>query len=522
MVVHFWNLTAPDAQPPDPVTARGRSFHSLVFLAQALGERETAAPCRIAVVSNGLHQVTGEESLDPAKALLLGPVTVIPQEYAELRCFSIDLDGAPRHRERQLGYLLADAAAGGGDTPIAYRGGYRWVQTFAPAPLPAREPPLRAGGVYLITGGTGGVGLALAEWLARSAPGVRLALLARSDPAPAEELVSAAARPGGPSAAIARLTRELGTEVVVLRADVSDPTALAGALGLIRERFGAIHGVIHAAGIADGGLIRVKTYEDAERQFAAKVDGSAVLDSLLADTPLDFFVMCSSLTSAIGGAGQAAYAAACSFQDAWAEARAAKGAVGLSLAIGWDRWENLGMAAAAEILYREVTGRDLPGGMAVAEGVAAFGRLLASAGTGRVVVSVCGLATRLRRSRAFQLGFAEARPGPLALHVRPDAAGDFVAPCSDNERLIAGIWQEELGIDKVGVRDDFFALGGDSLLAIKLTARLRQALGVPLNARALYDAPTIAALAEHVAAIRWATGAEGGPAPAEEEEEGVL
>ncbi|MGH8573180.1 MAG: KR prefix domain-containing protein, partial [Gammaproteobacteria bacterium] len=71
VVVHLWNLTAPDAQALDSVAARGRSFHSLVFLAQALGERETAAPCRIAVVSNGLHQVTGEESLDPAKALLL-------------------------------------------------------------------------------------------------------------------------------------------------------------------------------------------------------------------------------------------------------------------------------------------------------------------------------------------------------------------------------------------------------------------------------------------------------------------
>ena len=180
IAVHLWNVTDPDAAPSCSAAARDRSFHSLVFLAQALGDRSALRRCHIAVVSNRLHDVTGEERLDPIKALLLGPVTVIPQEYEQLTCSSIDLDLASRFREQQVEGLLADAAGHAGELPIAYRGAHRWKQIFVPAPLATKAQPVRAGGSYLITGGVGAVGLALAEWLARTAPGVKLALLSRS------------------------------------------------------------------------------------------------------------------------------------------------------------------------------------------------------------------------------------------------------------------------------------------------------------------------------------------------------
>jgi acyl transferase domain-containing protein/acyl carrier protein len=534
VVVHLWNVTLADAVPQGSTQARDRSFYSLVFFAQCLGDREIARPCRIVVVSTGLHDVTGEEHLHPAKALLLGPVTDIPQEYRELACSSIDLSLDPRCRATQIEHLLADAAVPGEASVIAYRGTHRWVQVFVPSPLPEKPPPVRPGGVYLITGGTGGVGLALAAWLARTAPAVKLALIARSRiPWPGSQtgVLEGAIVPGDapglspapvrdPAGAVLEGLRQLerlGAEVLVLAADVSNPAQLGRALNRVRERFGDIDGVIHAAGIAQGGVVQLKTREEAERQFAAKVDGSLLLGSLLADMPLDFFVLCSSLTSIVGGAGQVAYTAACAFQDAWAQSCASNGAAGRFLSIGWDRWENVGMASAAESLYRALTGDDLPAGMLASEGVEVFGRVLASAATPRIVVSVADLSARVARSRAFQLGSIRTLGSPLALHVRPDGAGDYVTPANDIERLIAGIWQQELGIDRVGVQDDFFGLGGDSLTAIKLTARLRRELAVPLSARMLYDAPTVAALAEHVASVRWVTEAGGGAAFAEEE-----
>ena len=278
VAVHLWNVSA-DAVLSSSSAARDRSLHSLIFLAQSLSSQERSRACQITVVSNRLHDVTGEEQLDPIKALLLGPVTVIPQEYAQLACSSIDLDLAPRFREQQIEFLLADAASRGGSLPIAYRGPHRWKQVFVPTPLAAKSPQLRANGTYLITGGAGGVGLALAEWLARAAPGVNLALVSRS--------VGAASNRGAGPSAVSRLT-ELGANVLQVQADVTDRAQMEIAVDRVRQHFGSFNGVIHAAGIAGSGMIEAQTREFAEMELAAKVDGSLVLESVLARHPTGF------------------------------------------------------------------------------------------------------------------------------------------------------------------------------------------------------------------------------------------
>jgi acyl transferase domain-containing protein/aryl carrier-like protein len=498
VIAHLWNVTPSAEAPSRPGSARDRGFYSLISLAQAIGERDRAGACRLLVISNGLHDVTGAEPLDPEKALVLGPVTVIPQEYEHLRCTSIDVDlpAEPRRLERLAGSLLAEAARADGAASIAYRGGHRWVQAFVPARLERGEPPLRPGGVYLITGGTGGVGMAIAGWLAREAPGAKIALTARSGSAPRE--------------AIDRLKglEDLGAEVLVLGADVSDREAMRLAVEGVRRRFGAIHGVIHAAGIAGGGTIRLKDRAEAEREFAAKVEGTRVLDALLSEEPLDFFVLFSSQAGVTGGFGQVAYCAASAFQDAWAQARAARGDGTRVISVDWDRWQNLGMAVAVEGLHRELTGRERAGGMPAADALEALGRVLSAGVVPRVVVSTRDFPTLVAQSGGYQLGEVEQARPQLPLHDRPELDIDYVAPADDTQRRIAEVWRDELGIERVGVHDDFFALGGDSLVAIRLVSRLRQALGTPLTVRTLYEQPTIAALAELVATVRWAAGAE--------------
>jgi amino acid adenylation domain-containing protein len=504
VVVHLWNVTAESALPAG---ARDRSLYSLVFLAQSLGSPNISRPCRIVVVSNGLHDVTGGESLDPLKALLLGPVGVIPQEYANLSCSSIDLDASPRFNEQQIQFLMADAAVHGDGSSIAYRGAHRWKQVFVPAPLAAKAAPVRAGGAYLVTGGTGGVGSALAEWLAQAAPGVKLALVSRS------------ARPA--DASIERLA-ELGAEVIVLQADVADETQMRDAVDRVRQRFGSINGVIHAAGIAGGGTIEMKTREAAEAELAAKVDGSLVLEAVLAQAPLDFFVLCSSLTALTGGVGQVAYTAANAFLDAFAQERASRGAWRRVVAIDWDRWRELGMAAGLDARVRELSGAELGDGISRSQGMDMFGRILASATGSRIVVSTRDLPDLIEQSRVFQLGLVKSGSQRLARHPRPPLAEQYVPPENATELSIAEIWQEELGIAQVGRTDDFFALGGDSLSALRLMSRLRQSLQVPLAVRSLYQASTVSALAELAASIRWVI--EGGPSldPVQEDEEGVL
>jgi hypothetical protein len=178
------------------------------------------------------------------------------------------------------------------------------------------------------------------------------------------------------------------------------------------------------------------------------------------------------------------------------------------------------MAAAAESLHRALTGADLEGGLSHTQATEAFGRILSSPSISRVVVSTRDFPPLVRQSQSFQLvGVGGPRSAPR-LHPRPELPCAYAAPADDTERLIAEVWQEELGIERIGVHDDFFSAGGDSLIAIRLVSRLRQLLDAPLGVRSLYDRPTVAALASQVRAIRWASEAAGSDSP--DAIEGVL
>jgi polyketide synthase PksJ len=171
------------------------------------------------------------------------------------------------------------------------------------------------------------VGLTLAEELA-SHGRVKLALLGRT----AERNAKVEA------------LEAMGAEVLTLAADVTDPEAMAAAIRETEERLGPIRGVIHAAGVPGGRLLQLLTPEAAEAVMAPKVRGTLALQAALAGRPLDFFVLCSSINAAIGGFGQADYCAANAFLDAFAQSRhRRRGPFVVSL--GWDRWEEVGMAA---------------------------------------------------------------------------------------------------------------------------------------------------------------------------------
>ncbi|MES1243977.1 MAG: SDR family NAD(P)-dependent oxidoreductase [Acidobacteriota bacterium] len=326
-VVHAWSLdrTAMPRSLADLLalaeTATALGFHSLLFLAQAAGRRNGSL--RLTVLSENLHRIGGETFPAPERATLLGPVLVIPRELPGAVCRNVDLDGDP-----DLDALLAELDSG--DMPVvALRAGERWVPGFEPVRLDApSDSRLREGGTYLITGGLGAMGLAFAERFARQAR-VKIALLSRN----AE---STAARER------VRRIEALGSEVMVVRADATDPDSMADAVTAVRERFGPIHGAVHAAGVLGAGLLQGRTREAADAVLAPKVRGALILDHLLRGEPLDFLVLCSSLSGLSGAAGQVDYCAANAFLDAFARWRGRP-----AVSVDWDRWKGDGMAHTA-------------------------------------------------------------------------------------------------------------------------------------------------------------------------------
>jgi len=338
-----------------------RAFFGLFHLARAFGEEAPGRALDLLVATSGAQCVGAERLPRPDRATVLGPVRVLPREYPGWRTRWVDLTPEKTHVDP----LLAEALGAAEDSVIALRQGRRLREERRPVELspPAAESQglLRNGGVYLITGGLGGIGLALAARLSRGR-GARLVLTGRSGLPPRDEWDTALEqRPESLTAARIRHVRALeenGAEVLVLAADVTDRDALGAAVARAVERFGALHGVFHAAGVLDDAAVALKSEDSARAVLAPKVAGTLALEQALDGRELDFVVLFSSTSAALGLAGQADYTAANAFLNAFARSRS--GGNTHWFALGWGAWGEVGMAATAAREMGLVEGSGVP------------------------------------------------------------------------------------------------------------------------------------------------------------------
>jgi acyl transferase domain-containing protein len=480
-IAHAWNVAPLDE---DFAAAQARGFYSLLHLARALTAQGAREEIELFVLSCGVQEVSGAEALCPEKATLLGPCLVMRQEYPNLRVRCIDLDAA----DPDAG-LAARELIDPDESPfVAHRNGRRWLQAFEhAAPRRGAGTPFREGGVYLITGGRGRIASAIARHLTEKYR-ARLVLVGRS-PAPA-----------------------CAGDVVHVQADAADADAMRAAVQLAEQRFGALHGVIHGAGIVgDAGYREIKDSdaEACEPHFRAKAHGVQALAQALEGRAPDFCLLMSSLTSVLGGIGQAAYAASNLYLDAFARARNRASATRW-LSVNWDVWrldETGGMPQGLGATLKEF-------GMSAAEAISMLETVLASDPADPLVVSTGELGARI--DQWVKLESLQAAPPAAQAARRPALSTAFDAPRDDTERQVARVWQGALGIDAVGINDSFAALGGHSLTAVRIVAELSKAFRIDLPLRALFDVPTVAELSRHIEALSWvARSAQAKSAPGE-------
>jgi len=500
-VLHLGGAVPPTVQERNAVEAFERTqekvFYSLLHLVQALGARRLERGVRLGVVTCEAQEVFGEQSPRPEQATVHGLCRVIPQEYPDINCRSIDVSLPPagtRQEEELVDALVEELSRASADAAVALRGGRRWAQTFEPTPIeapPAASARLRERGTYLITGGTGGVGLVFAEFLAREAR-ARLVLTARTEFPPRSEWDARAAANDELAGKIAKLREleALGAEVLVCRADASDAAAMRATFERAEAKFGHVNGVVHAAGVVGPrafSLIQGTDEAACREQFAAKARGTLLLEEVLrgrAHAP-DFVMLVSSLSTVLGGVGFAAYASANAFMDAFAARQ--QGRTGtLWTSVAWDGWR---VGPGAEGATNAIT---------PAEGLQALARLFSLEGGGTLAVSTADLQARIKQWVARgekSRGADEEAGGASTFHPRPDLGNEYEAPRDEVEEEVASIWRELLGIKEVGIRDNFFELGGHSLLATHLIARLREIFHVEVPVRTLFETPTVVDLA---------------------------
>ncbi|WP_245678572.1 type I polyketide synthase [Chondromyces crocatus] len=518
MILFLWGVTTPTRAPLDAARAEAAQvfgFHSLMALAQALGEVGAREEVRLGVVTSYMHKVTEGAALCPEKTTVLGPCRALSREYGNVSCISIDVD-LPEPRTLQEGRLidqiLAEVSLERTESIIAYRNGERWIRTYEPARmdrpdgLPSR---IREGGVYLIIGGLGFLGSTFAEHLARVAR-ARLILTGRTVLPPRAMWEELASSEEEASAQLRRKIRtvlqleRLGVEVVCMSADVTRIDDMREVVGRAVDHFGRIDGVIHAAGSTRTGSIQGTSREEAEAVLAPKLVGAVVVDDALRGLRPDFILLCASRQAVLGGARLASQSAASTFLGAFAQRQAAVGGP-LTIAVEWDPWQR------SESSDDRTPGDGVESGHGVSssaghvlsreEVLDAWMRILTNP-TPQVVVAKREEVARQRQSAssiAPPSKEVDSESIPRSVHPRPDLGTAYVAPRDPLERAIAETWEKLFGIERIGAHDNFFDLGGDSLLAVQVISRLRGVVNMDLPGHSLLNAPTVAALAELIA-----------------------
>ncbi|MCU0532558.1 MAG: SDR family oxidoreductase [Hydrococcus sp. Prado102] len=494
-IVHGWSISSNDDRESGVELFKEiqhLGFYSLLFLTKALDRQIISKPINIWVLSNNMYRVESQDILTPEKTTLLGVCKVIPQEYSNLTCQSIDLvlpSLDDWSKDRLIDRLMAELSEEISDLAIAYRGNNRWVQTFEPIKLdkPVQTPTrLREGGVYLITGGLGNIALTFAKYLAQSVR-AKLVLTSRSGLPEKDEwdrwLVE-----HNESDRISNRIRKfreleaLGSEVLVIKADVASELEMQQAIAQAEKQFGQIHGVIHAATNAGEfyKTIPETGYFECDREFQPKIYGTYTLAKILQNKELDYCLLISSIASVLGGVAVSAYTAANIFVDAFADKQNQRDRINW-FSVNWFHAE--AEDGNEESFQQETTD--------------AFQRILSNNSISQTALWRSDLNVAINKWVKRELSEKEiqiqiTKP---ALYPRSNLRNSYVEPSNELESKIAKRYQELLGIEQVGIHDNFFDLGGNSLIGTQLVSLLRQDFKIQIPLLSILEAPTVEELA---------------------------
>ncbi|MCZ8519621.1 SDR family NAD(P)-dependent oxidoreductase [Paenibacillus caseinilyticus] len=466
-------------------------YHPVVSLLKALSISKIR-PARLLLAGsyeNSLQRCYLESWIGIARSLGL----VLPQ----MEVTAAAVDGQGRNRREVLAEALPGLCAelGVPHVPgVLYQGGRRQVCRITPTLLELGASVWKPDGTYLLTGGCGGLGLLAAEYIAGKQH-VNLILTGRS-PLTEER-----------RARLAALERS-GSPVHYVQADISDESAMKEGLRAAKERFGPIHGVLHAAGVTSGVTILEKTIEEVEQVLSPKIEGTLVLDALLQGEPLDFVCYFSSSAAVLGDFGSCDYAAANRFQTAYARYRREEGLPGKTVVMNWPLWKDGGMGFADESstqMYLKSSGQRL---LEAAEGMDMLDRALSQADLQHLVLA--GQRTRVYRFLGLTEESAAASvpaSGPIQAGRgwREEYRGMSLEECLERDLKELVSVQLKIPRDKLDVHENLAEFGYDSILLAAFADKLTQHYGTDITPAVFFGHSTLHSLAGYFASERLET-----------------
>ncbi|MBD2043729.1 SDR family NAD(P)-dependent oxidoreductase [Microcoleus sp. FACHB-672] len=523
-------------------TAQNKGIYSLLFLVQALSEIQgSKTPVRLDVIASHVQPVEPDDEIACERSPILGFVKTIPQEFPWIDCRHLDL--STEQNEENAGYILQELQGIQRESEVAYRSGKRLVSRLEKCDFSQEEKqalPFKAGGMYLITGGLGGIGTEIAQYLLKNYQ-ARLLLIGRT---PLPERSTWESKLEQSSAGFERIKaylelEKLGGEIAYEAVDISDFAGMQQVVEGVKSRWQCeLDGVIHLAGVTSRRLLTEETEDSVAGTLRPKVHGTWVLHQLLKNQPNGVFITFSSVNGFFGGFSAGAYSAANNFLDYFCYYQRHKTSL-QSYCFAWSMWDEMGMSRNYEmkeltrargyyLISAEQGLHSIPIALQYHQAhtivgldgsnpqmlrymetdsyalqklsayfTAAIKDLAATQLPTLEVGDQFGTPSRCKFQQLAEMPVAESGEidkAQLTAKSRGTTA-ERVAPRDEIERQLAGIWQEVLGVSELGIHDNFFELGGSSLLAIQLFARIEEQFNQKLPLATLFESPTVEQLA---------------------------
>ena len=487
-VFYCWGLDSAGTES----TAEDITAHpsSLIGLVQAAATESMRGRITLAIVTRGAAGIIAGQHADPLQSMLWGLARTITFEHPDLDCRCIDIDPEATVVDG-VATILQEAARADRDNCVAYRADRRFVRRLHRHHLKTVSVQLGEPATYIVTGGLGALGLEAARTLG-SMGCSRIILVSRTPPTTEQQQQLSALRGDH-------------TDIAHVVLDVTDFDAVAD---LVRREhaIAPIRGIVHAAGVLSDSVLVNTSDEQVQSVVRPKVLGALALHRAVENLELHFFVLFSSVVSVFGSPGQATYCAANAFLDSLAEYRTARGK--RTVSISWGAWAGKGMAAKAAATGTLAASR-LVNMIPVDDGMELFRSLIGSTQP-HVLVLPFNVKSLLQfyPSNAGLALFDEIAEGAMtsirsdgaaeSIRQRPPLEVEYVAPRTDVQRAIVGIWQSALGMSGIGIRDELFSLGADSVFATQIAGQINQRFGVKLALDDAFTTFTVEHLADRV------------------------
>lgn len=486
-----------------------RGLYSLFFFPRAM-LRHISGKTAFCIVTDHGYRVTDAEEVKPWNRSVLAITKTLVQEYTNCTFRCIDIADETHIRELLPVYTAEEA-------PLitAVRKGKLYEEVLSLQNVTeTRENYIapRKDGVYLITGGTGGLGLEIGKYLAETGAG-NICLLSRQG-MPAQDKWDGILEKNRNRKMIQKISaiREmeaLGASVSVEAVDVCDREEMTALVERLQGAHGWIHGVIHCAGVAGDGFLYNKSVDTFHEVIDPKIRGIALLTELLGEKKPDFMILFSSMQSAFGGSGQGDYTAANAFLDAFAEHMQTQGIN--CKTVNWPGWSETGMAVDYGVSEEMTLFRSLTNKKALIAFDFVMRHDISNVIPGELSMDFLsfashmlpfGLSTAIRRELGRHMAKNSSKDGaqggrrfdPDSLVILGKDAKEYTA----TEKEVALIYAAVLDLTEIDIFENFNAMGGDSIIASEVLKLLNDRYDNLLNISDMFTYSTVTDMAEHI------------------------